>query len=178
MITSLPSTVVLGCIRPPLAGLDSPGPSTIIFRTPLCPRVESLGKAMDDYVAVCVKLKRGGSRFFLTFGRLFDVVDGTELESLVLKHAAQFALGGEPVKAEVCYSLNDASSAPYFYEALLVLIRYGPPPDARKWKTWKRVMTESIRNGNMLMYCGDQKHRETCRKSFWSMKRSANAGVV
>ena len=128
---------------------------------------------MDDYVAVCVKLKKGGRRYFLTFGRLFDAVDGTELEALVLKQSKSFALGGEPVKVEVCYSLADADKTPYFYEALLALHRHGPPHGTAKWKTWKRAMTRAIRNGEMLMYCGDPKQRESCRKSFWSMRRTS-----
>ncbi len=128
---------------------------------------------MDDYVAVCVQLKRNGRRYFLTFGRLFDAVDGTELEALVLKHSKSFALGGEPIKAEVCYSLADADNSPYFYECLMALVRHGPPQGAAKWKTWKQKMAEAIRNGEMLMYCGDPKQRENCRKSFWSMRRTS-----
>ena len=126
---------------------------------------------MDDFVAVCIKLKKGGVCYFLTYGRLFDAVDGSKLADIVLSHSASYALGGEPIKAEVCYSLSDASKSPYFYEALLNLVRFGPPNKTAKYKTWKRIMTKAIKNGEMIMYCGDHKHRNRCRKSFWSMNR-------
>jgi len=70
-------------------------------------------------VAVSVGLSDGGRRYFVTWGRIQDVVDPAPLEELVLRHSRAFSLGGEPVMARVCEALREAAmsdSAPYFFE--------------------------------------------------------------
>jgi hypothetical protein len=124
---------------------------------------------MNHVIAVAVKLKRGKPRFFVTWGRTFGSVDGTEIEKIVLTHCKSYALGGIPVKAEVCYSLLDASKAPYFYEALMYFSEKPIPGSGVGYARWKKRIAREQRLGHHLMYCGDPDHREQCRSHFWSM---------
>jgi hypothetical protein len=124
---------------------------------------------MDDIVAVAVALKDGGVRHFMTWGRAFDAVDGSELARLVLQHSSDYALDGVPVRAEVCYSLFDAAEAPYFFEALLKLSAQ-PIPEAPLYQKWLRLIARQMRAGQHLYYLGSPKQRERCRKKFWSMR--------
>ncbi|HEV3102667.1 MAG TPA: hypothetical protein VG426_10070 [Candidatus Dormibacteraeota bacterium] len=73
---------------------------------------------MEDLVALRVRLKDGGVRYFLTWGRLFDPVDPKPLEAVVKANLGKFALQGEANSVEVCESLQEASRQPYFFEAL------------------------------------------------------------
>ncbi len=131
---------------------------------------------MDNYIAVCVELENKQHRYFLTFGRIFDPVNGDKLCEIILHYASRYALGGVPKKAQICYSLNDASHAPYFYECLMQLYEFKCPVDKRKMKKWKSEMKKMILKGEMIMYCGDPDHRESCRNKFWSMKSTDQQG--
>ena len=74
---------------------------------------------MEDMVAVEVVLEDGSSRYFMTWGRIQDVVDPEPLEQLILKHSSRVSLRGVPKSARVCSTLSEAQSGPYFFEALL-----------------------------------------------------------
>jgi len=108
---------------------------------------------VEDVVAVRVTLKRGGRRYFLTWGRLFDPVDGSELEAVVGQHLDKFALSGTAAKVELCVSLQEASKQPYFFEALWALGQERIPfgPGYKKWAAMKRGQ---VRQGRGLHYLG------------------------
>lgn len=72
---------------------------------------------MEDVVAVEVVLEDGSSRYFMTWGRIQDVVDTKPLEQLILKHSSRVSLRGVAKSARVCSTLSEAQSAPYFFEA-------------------------------------------------------------
>jgi hypothetical protein len=80
---------------------------------PLC-RCQFL---MEDIVAVAVELEDGSERFFLTWGRIQDAVKPAPIEQLMLGVSTQFSLGGKPVNARLCPSLQEARDEPYFYES-------------------------------------------------------------
>jgi hypothetical protein len=63
---------------------------------------------MEDVVAVRVDLGTGESRYFMTWGRIQDVVDPEPLEALVMRHASGYDLGGEPARALVCFALSES----------------------------------------------------------------------
>ena len=69
---------------------------------------------MEDIVAVAVDLDAGERRFFLTWGRIQDPVDRGPLERLILEQSTGFALGGKPLRAKVCSSLQVAADEPFF----------------------------------------------------------------
>jgi hypothetical protein len=114
---------------------------------------------MDDIIAVEVTLTSKAKRYFLTFGRIFDVVDCSEIESLILKHAVGYALGGRPKSARVCYSLREAadtSDAPYFYECFLRLIHeVGKKNTSSSYAKWRARKKRELKAGYWMMYCGN-----------------------
>jgi hypothetical protein len=64
---------------------------------------------VDDVVAVKVELADGTSRYFLTFGRIQDVVEPGPLCELVLSHAAPYVLGTNVVGASICSRMREAA---------------------------------------------------------------------
>jgi hypothetical protein len=108
---------------------------------------------VEDVVAVRVRLKRGGSRYFLTWGRLFGPVDPAQLETVVMDQLGKFDLGGDPVSVEVCSTLQEASSQPYFFEALWWFgqqkVPYGPG-----YKRWMLKKRRRLMAGGELRYLG------------------------
>lgn len=111
---------------------------------------------MEDVVAVEVVTTIGGPYYFVTFGRVQDLVDPTELEAIVLAHATGFAIRGEATAARVCGSLQEAREAPYFFEALIdfgaALATARSDPDVDRW----RAATDAeMRAGRHLYYLGD-----------------------
>jgi len=110
-------------------------------------------EGMEDVVALRVRLRRGGSRYFMTWGRLFDPVDPARLEAIVQEHLGKFDLGGEPVSVEICSTLQEASAQPYFFEALWWFgqqkVPYGP--GYKRWVSSKRLQ---LQGGHDLRYLG------------------------
>jgi hypothetical protein len=108
---------------------------------------------MEYVVALRVRLRRGGSRYFMTWGRLFDPVDPARLEAVVGEHLGKFDLGGEPVSVEVCSTLQEASAQPYFFEALWWFgqqkVPYGPG-----YKRWVSSKRRQLQGGQDLRYLG------------------------
>jgi len=125
---------------------------------------------MESLVAVAVKLENGQKRFFLTWGRIFDAVDGSELEKIVLKYSSGYALDGNPIVAEVAYSLQDAAYEPYFYEAFYFLCSTRVPTVGSTYKKWVTKMRRDMRQGKHLFYCGSPKQRDVASSTFWSMR--------
>lgn len=110
-----------------------------------------------------VNLKRGGPRYFLTWGRLFDAVDGANLESVVAQNLTKFALDGVAKSVEVCDSLQEASNQPYFFEALWALGQERIPfgPGYQKWAAKKR---RELLRGVGLHYLGAGPRRRAPRR--------------
>ncbi|QXC62251.1 hypothetical protein KSP35_05435 [Aquihabitans sp. G128] len=109
--------------------------------------------AVDDVVAVEVTLEDGEHRFFLTFGRLHDSVDPEPLEALVLARCSRFALGGEAVTARVCWTLQAASSEPYFYECLSEITARRAVL-AGSDEHWQERIRQEMDDGRHLFYLG------------------------
>src|SRR5215472_13441052 len=95
--------------------------------------------SMEDVVAIRVTDSSGTQHYFVTWGRVFDEVDPQPLLTAIKATAPQFGI--EDIShAEVCKTLQAASSEPYFYEALLSFsgqkIPYGKTYG--KWKSVRR----------------------------------------
>ena len=108
--------------------------------------------SMEDIVAVRVTLDTGERRYFLTWGRVFDAVEPEPLVEAVRPHVSRTA-GGEVTAVEVCTSLQEASTAPYFYEALFHLsqrtIPFGPG-----YEEWRARMQERMSAGKEIHFLG------------------------
>ncbi len=109
---------------------------------------------MEDLVAVAVAFSEGGTRYFLAYGRVFGAVDYDALEAVVLKAAKQSDYGGKPLTATVCKTLHDASSQPYFFEALFEMARGAVSPESRSYRRWKRRMAQKMSEGREIWFLG------------------------
>jgi hypothetical protein len=108
---------------------------------------------VEEVVAVAVTLDNGERRYFMTWGRVQDPVDPGPLEDLVLSQAGTYDLGGTPANASVCFTLREASGAPYFYEGLLDFARTTRTA-AENYPAWRAAMAEAMRRGEHLYYLG------------------------
>lgn len=108
---------------------------------------------MEDIVAVAVHLSSGEDRFFLTWGRIQDPVDPAELEEVVLRNATHFAIGGEPVSARLCASLQEASGAPLFYEYFFGFCQR-PIPFGSGYRRWRKRMARRMEKGREMALVG------------------------
>lgn len=108
---------------------------------------------MEDIVAVAITLADGRCRYFLTWGRVFDPVDGAEWESLAMKHSTMFQLGGPAVSARLCESVREAASEPYFFEALFAMAQRRIP-FGTKYEGWRRATAKALRSGREWWYLG------------------------
>ncbi len=108
---------------------------------------------MENIIAVELALETGERRYFLTWGRIQSTVDTTSLEDQVLKHSIRFALGGTPVSAHVCESLQEASGEPYFYECFFLMCQERIP-FGEEYRRWKEGMAAAMEKGKELYFLG------------------------
>lgn len=108
---------------------------------------------MEDLIAVEVELADGGTRYFLTWGRIQDPVDPTPVCELVLHHASHL----EPASARVCSALREAAesdSAPYFYDGLFDFAQHGPIPYGDGYEIWRAERAAAMEAGREIYDCG------------------------
>src|SRR5882762_6371073 len=111
---------------------------------------------MHDVVAIEVELEDGGTRFFVTWGRIQDPVDPSPLSTMVMSHVASFLASDRAVRARVCDSLKEAASsdcAPYFYEALLGF-NVASIPFGSGYENWRTQRAAAMAAGREISYCG------------------------
>ena len=108
---------------------------------------------MEDIVAIRVTLSSREKRYFLTWGRIFDAVDPQPLLATVRDNLYRFDLGGSPVTIELCPTLQDASRAPYFFEAFFSMSHH-PIPRGAGYAAWRRRIRDGFAAGKELHYLG------------------------
>jgi hypothetical protein len=113
-------------------------------------------KVMEDIVAVEVELEDGDRCYFLTWGRIQDAVDPEPLERLIFERCRRFDLGGIPVRARLCGTLQEAVDAPYFYEYFFMMGQE-KIPFGRRYKRWRREMNKKMLEGKELCHLGNPK---------------------
>ena len=109
---------------------------------------------MEDLVAVAITFDGGRKRYVLAYGRIFDAVDPTELEAVVLEMAQRSDLGGTPVAASVCASLQEAAGEPFFFEALFEMTRDAVSPGSRRYARWRKRIARRMREGREIWLLG------------------------
>jgi hypothetical protein len=115
-------------------------------------------RVVEDVVAVEVELADGGSRFFVTWGRIQDPVDPDPVCGMVLSFAEKCSLGGAAVSARLCGTLKEAAEspdAPYFFECFLAFCR-PPIPFGDGYEDWRRERADAMENGREIAYCGSR----------------------
>jgi hypothetical protein len=89
---------------------------------------------------------------FMTWGRIFDPVDGVTLITVIRRHLPAFGIG-ESVELAVCDTLQEVSNFPYFYEALLSFaMRRIPYGDG--YEAWRQRMAEALARGEEIDFLG------------------------
>ncbi|MDQ6714118.1 MAG: hypothetical protein M3Z28_13160 [Candidatus Dormibacteraeota bacterium] len=110
---------------------------------------------MEDIVALKVVLEKGPNHYFLTWGRLLDLVETKGLEELVGSHLSKFALNGAVVSISVCDSIREAAGARYFYECFFQMCQKTIPfGDA--YRPWAAQMLEQLEQGREIYYLGPE----------------------
>ena len=107
---------------------------------------------MEDIVGIKFEDKKMGEGAFLTWGRLFDEVDESELLDLIKKHLPNWNINNLE-SIEVCYSLQEVSDQPYFYECLIKFIQE-PIPYGAKYKAWKKKKKKALLEGKDIYFMG------------------------
>jgi hypothetical protein len=108
---------------------------------------------MEDLVAVELTTADGHVCYFVTWGRIQSTVDAEPLEKVIVSVAGHFAVGGIPVTARLCGSLQDARDAPYFYEALFDFAQR-PIPYGPTYEKWRKRMDKRMRKGKEIYFVG------------------------
>ncbi len=105
------------------------------------------GCDVEDVIAVRVTLEDGESLAFMTWGRLFDAVDETEILDAVEKALPTYGIRAWSTIA-VCDNLGEVANERYFYEALLSFAWKAPPSGKRhaSWQSKKRKLVKAGRN--------------------------------
>jgi hypothetical protein len=108
---------------------------------------------MDDVIAIRVIEENGGSVAFLTWGRLFDPVDPSEILEAAEKSLSTFGIR-EYTKLKVCDNLGEVAGERYFYEGLIELA--SQLRDARRhgYKSWRKKMAKRVKAGRGLYFLG------------------------
>jgi hypothetical protein len=112
-----------------------------------------IGEILEDVVGIKVRDKNNGLFGFMTWGRLWDPVDDTELLRAVRPFIAHCQGIEEIVDVEVCYSLRDVQHTPYFYEAL-ISFSWGQPQRHEKYKRWRKDMRKELERGRQIYFLG------------------------
>ncbi|MBL9172368.1 MAG: hypothetical protein JNL10_02435 [Verrucomicrobiales bacterium] len=111
---------------------------------------------MEDIVAVKVRDSIMSAHYFITWGRIFDRVDPKSLEAVVAKQASSFGIKN-PRSVTVCDSLQEASHARYFHEAIFHISQEKIPFGKSTYGPWCAKMKRSMLVGQQLFYCGISK---------------------
>jgi hypothetical protein len=108
---------------------------------------------MDDVVAIEV-VTPPQRHYFLTWGRIFDPVDGVELLATIEAHLGQVGLNKKEVTASrVCSTLQEASQALYFFEGL-ISFSHRPIPFGDGYELWRKKKQSQMEEGREIYYLG------------------------
>lgn len=108
---------------------------------------------VDDVVGIKVRDAQRGWVGLITWGRLWDAVDDTELLQVVGKHLHTFGIE-HPEELAVCPSLRDLQSVEYFYEGILSFSWKPPPVGTKQRSEWQNKMREELRTGRGIYFIG------------------------
>src|SRR5207249_12074585 len=94
----------------------------------------------------------GRKHSLVTWGRAFDPVDPKPLLHAVGLALSQFGLPAIRT-LKICSTLQEASSQPYFFEALLAFSQYRIPSGKRR-SAWNAARRKQIISGKDIYYLG------------------------
>jgi hypothetical protein len=127
----------------------------------LMPSTDLYNSSVDSIIAVRVTLESGTGWYFLTWGDLGSNRPWPgDIERAALRASRGYALGGTPVAARVCDSLQAASGERYFYERLVDIQHQMPAATSRTFTAWTDAMTAAVLRGEELYYLGLPKDQD------------------
>ena len=107
---------------------------------------------MEDIIALKVTDSQKGLGAFLTWGRIFDRIDSTELIKVITPHLATYGIM-QPTSVLLCDTLREVACFAYFYESFFMMsqtkIPFGPT-----YVAWKTKMAQSIKAGDEVYFLG------------------------
>jgi len=107
---------------------------------------------MEDVVALVATDTAKGKYGFMTWGRVFDAVDDTELMNAIRSHLHTFGLTNvEEVK--LCESLIESSHCKYFYEGLFAFANRSIP-FGDEYANWACDKRDAILSGREIFCAG------------------------
>lgn len=107
---------------------------------------------MENIIALRIRDKEKGEAAFLTWGRIFGNVDATQLCTILLKHLPAFNIH-HPESIELCYSLNEVSHFPYFYEGK-ILFSQRIVVEKFLHDEWYAEKKKLLKKGNEIYFLG------------------------
>lgn len=107
---------------------------------------------MNDIIALKAKSKANKLYYFLTWGRIFDSIDESEIIKALQSNLSKFGIKNAS-SIKVCASLKDALNAKYFYENYFLMCQKGIPFGSR-YSNWKKEMARKIKNGKEIYFLG------------------------
>lgn len=107
---------------------------------------------MEDIVSIKIRDSDGTWYGLMTYGRIWARNDDRDLLRVVSQHLATFGIR-EPQSLELCDSLQQVSTAQYFYEALLSFAS-DPIPFGDKYDQWRVEKRRALEQGNGLYFLG------------------------
>ncbi len=107
---------------------------------------------MEDLVGIKIVDKTFGIVGFITWGRIFNRVDPQPLLDIVTKHLSKFGIVAVE-SIEVCDTLQEISSLPYFYEALFEFSQR-IIPEGKIYKDWQKNMSKALERGEGIYFLG------------------------
>jgi hypothetical protein len=75
---------------------------------------------------------------------------------VAVRAATRFSIGGKPVLARVCNSLQEAVKQPYFFEALLAFAQT-PIPRGGDYDDWRKARGRAMADGKEFYFLGGSK---------------------
>lgn len=101
-----------------------------------------------EYI-VAIKFKRSDGKIgaYLTWGRIFDSLEDTELLEIVKNKFKNL----EP---RLCRTLQEVSQFPYFYEGLWTFSQEYRPMEGEEALKWKKKKAEEMKRGSDFYLLG------------------------
>lgn len=108
---------------------------------------------MEEVIAVEVKVRGGGSAYFMTWGRLWGVNGQQEIEMAVERACPKFGVDPVEGSSTVCRYLSVAKESPLFFEAMLEFAeKVARQPD--DYPAWAEEARRSVMMGKEIYSLG------------------------
>lgn len=110
---------------------------------------------MEHIIGITVKDRVKGNAAFLTWGRVFGRTESEKLLNIIKTHLDTFNIHNLDT-IEICATLQDVATYPYFYENFFMLCQEKIPFGAH-YKQWQEEKRKAIIEGKEIYFLGFMK---------------------